>query len=308
MKLIKALKHSGILALMFFAFFACEAQTPVPGIGGMMFPRTTQESSGSYIAVGYGGYAYSTDGENWSYYSINGGYWNYVYKSSDGLFVIAGSITNNGKNVLYSYEPENNNWSEFSSEYAITSAQLRQPFYIYNDTIYACASGTYDVYVSTDYGISWTGQNTSGSGITGIYGIARKDNLFVLVGNDNYYETIVYGYNDNFSSSYNTTERITRYNAYDIAFNGTIFVAAVRVDNGNGLAYSYDGINWTGLGLAVPNISYNYSKNLFEFNDTLFIGLYQNGTYYSVDDGFTWSELDNNLTALFTYGTIMDIK
>lgn len=336
------------LILIISLFFAISCIGQIPSIGAFQIPGIIQQSGElPLIAVGYDGYSYSYDGISWTYIKgIKADLMTFDYNLSvlkiEDRVIISGN-SNSQLSYAYTYTPEDSTWINCGP---ISNVGCYY-FTSNNDTLLSFGGFSFIRY-SIDYGFTWSNYSKSGTGLGRIYDMIKKDNLYIIGGSDNWYETIAYStdlinwtnctnepfpyvvftlaQNDNIivagGGRYNAQTTTIAY-SYDgiswTASNNLINIAVRKIvwyknkfiasgtGATNNLAYSYDGINWTGLGLVFPVSPYNSIHNFFIYNDTLFLGIQNAGTWFTEDDGFTWTKLENNLTTKMPNG-VYDIK
>ena len=205
------------------------------------------------------------------------GTWNPV---NSGYTQVLKAITyGNGKYVALS--PEGGNNVLYSTD-AITWNTATAPNASWGDLVYAdnkfvavSYSGDPKSMYSTD-GINWT---ASGSGITlNPAAITYGDDKFVTVGNSG---RTYYSFDGTFNSGTNFT---------DIAYGNGVFVAIGANKSPRG-AYSYDGINWTGLSSGESGLSNQVNYQGIAFGNGIFVAVANSGSgSYGAfsSDGINW--------------------
>lgn len=78
-------------------------------------------------------------------------------------------------------------------------------------------------------------------------------------------------------------------NIYDMATNGTILVAVLSANETNTIAYSYDGLTWTGCGMVIGRFGGTRIK--WDGNRFIAAGWGLSGTLFSSVDGISWTTL-----------------
>jgi hypothetical protein len=127
-------------------------------------------------------------------------------------------------------------------------------------------------------------------------GVAWNGTRWVAVGEGNF--TIAYSSDGiTWTGVANSLTNIFSANGNGVAWNGTLWVAVgsgsgLSSDGGNSIAYSSDGITWTGLGLG----SFNPSGNGVAWNGTRWVAVGEgtNTIAYS-SDGIIWTGLGKTM-------------
>jgi hypothetical protein len=183
--------------------------------------------------------AYSTDGINWtastsgnSLLTVNGlgVAWN------GNIWVAVG--TGASATVIYSYDGIN--WTNSTSGTAFSNAFAKSV--AWNGTIWLVGGYLSGIAYSYD-GINWiSGANSFGSVV---FGLAWNGALWVLCGTSGLFYS-----SDGFNWSAAASGGTLFNSASSVAWNGTMWVAVGGgYTKSDTIAYSYDGMNWTGVGL-----------------------------------------------------------
>ena len=249
------------------------------GLGCGMFNYGSAVSwNGNYwISAGYGGnsLAYSTDGISWFTNTKNT---LSIINSIQPNYCISSTIFNTNYNLInYNIQPV---WAAVGK------------------------STTMGIILYSSDGLNW---NNSNANVFSAYGssIAYNGSIWIAVGSG-VTNTIAYSYSLNLSWV-GIGNSIFSTSGYGIAWNGTIWVATGT--GTNTIAYSYDGINWNGLGL---NIFTNYG-NCVVYNNNLngfwvATGSGTNTLAYSFN-GIVWTGLGTQIFSLFcncvNYNSVM---
>jgi len=189
------------------------------------------------------------------------------------------------------YSTNGINWSPVLSSKSIFSTEVRG--IAYNGTLWIAGGyGTNNLAYSYD-GLSWTPVPNA---VHRVYNVVWNGVLFIAAcsGTKNYIWSGRY-YKDVEQLLYSYDGITWRYTDYligevnDVAYSGTMWIAA----GSSIMAYSYDGIRWTGLGKIIFNKSNAIAHNGFVW---VAGGEGSNTLAYSYD-GFSWTGLG---TSIFT--------
>jgi hypothetical protein len=238
-----------------------------------------------YVATGINPtIAYSDNGINWSS-SVNGN----IVLSTEGngvawngnQWIAVGGGTHS---IAYSYD---------GMTWMGSSSPLLTGYGIAWGYIWvAVGDGTYQIVISSD-GILWTGVDNTvfGPGNIG-YGVAFNEDVWVAVGIGA--NRIAYSINFGYTWLPSATgSAILNIVGRGIAWNGNLWVAVGRGTTYS-IAYSYDGIKWTG---AAPSSMFLETVNGVAWNGTLWVAVSGGitNTIATSTDGITWIGRGNTI-------------
>jgi hypothetical protein len=245
-----------------------------------------------WVVVGSGNnnsIAYSYNGIKWDPITSSAN----IFTSGKGvayngtMWVAVGSENNNS--IAYSYDGIN--WHPVPSS---TNIFTEGYDVAYNGNLWiAVGSGGHTIAYSYDGSTNWYGIGSSiftGAG----YSIAHNGTMWVAVGTGT--NSIAYSYDGstNWYPVSSASINIFTY-GYGVAHNGTMWVALGYGTN-NTIAYSPDGINWTGIGNSIFT-TFGYGVG---YNGTMWVatGLGGNSIAYSYD-GSEWFPSSNGSNMFF---------
>ena len=263
------------------------------GLGTSIFSNYCNRvaSNGSiWVAVGEGtanSIAYSTDGISWtglgkSIFPVGIGVaWN------GRMWVAVGA----GNTNTIAYSSDGITWTPVLSSISIFSSSCN--CVAWNGTMWvAVGIGTANTIAYSTDGIMWTGIGTDI--FSTCLGVAWNGSMWIAVGAGT--NTIAYSRNSiTWTPVASSTNIFSDFGVY-VAWNGTRWVA-VGIGTDNTIAYSTDGIMWTGIGTDIFSTG-GYSV---AWNGTRWIALGEgtNSIAYS-SDGITWTPVASS-TSIFSY-------
>jgi hypothetical protein len=227
---------------------------------GMKWTGCAQINAAQVTMVSYDGIYWVSTGAT----PFTGGWgWRVCYNGK--IYLMAGGGATN--KLAYSYDGLN--WTGITA-YACTSVYALD----WNGLVWLVgSSGTNTLAYSYD-GITWTGLGASSPLPTTLtYQVTWSGNKWILVGQNTSTSQISYTTNPTGASGW-TSASTTMFSQYGFTsvWNGQIFLAGGGITSTtNTLAYSYDGINWTGLGLTTFSSQGGAGAGNFLWNGKMFI-------------------------------------
>lgn len=243
---------------------------------------------------------YSYDGINWTGMGLGTLISAQVRTISygNGIWHVGGHNTGDSRTIAYSTESQPTSWSDWNwCSFTGFTGTWNCYRIVYDNGVYLAFGdpGTHSIARSTD-GINWTGVTGStavfdyfGSGAA-FDGVSRwvatgTDNNQLAYSDDNGLSWTVCGTGIFQNGSFGA--------AYDIAYGNGKWVAVGDGDgvSPNTIAYSSDGINWTGIGKTLLDPGYTIAfKNGYFYAG----GAYQgagNSSLYRSSDGINWTRV-----------------
>jgi hypothetical protein len=237
-----------------------------------------------WVAVGNGtnGIAYSYNGINWTGIGTTALSSGWVVRYENNMF-IAGSNSNVNPTLSYSYDGIN--WTGLNNILGFIRGLT------YDGTRWIIGgNGSSDIKSSVD-GITWTG----GTLITNLFAIYTLDSFGgKTIAGGSGTVTMAYSTNATTWTAVPSSTSIIATPCNAIINNGNIWVAGgSNADTTKRLAYSYDGLSWTGVtctGMTINNLSWN---------GTVFLATGEAANNINAqsamisNDGITWTNVPN---------------
>jgi len=154
----------------------------------------------------------------------------------------------------------------------------------HNGKLYAAVFGL-GIAFSEDNGITW--QSTDNASLTVSYDIDGLNTYTMQSFNGDLYAIGANGIwtlgDDGMTWS---LLRETFYAGQSMVFNDKLYIAHVIQGGNVGIEYTSDGVNWT----EIQNCPSNDIRGFRSYENYMFIGTFENGVFYTPDNGATWFE------------------
>jgi hypothetical protein len=287
---------------------------PIPPVWVAVGISSNNAPSPSAIGTPQGTIQYSTDSIVWKNAANNGGFSQYGTAATfdgKGMFIAVGANRSvEGSNLGYiQWSYNGSNWQTSASPYLSTSQERTDVLYangLYHATGYTPNGGPNTILWSSD-GKSWNPSQgnpfSSPSGALGFAnGIAYGAGVWVCAGSQDASsaQSSLLWSSDGSNWNPATTASWTGNEVYDVAYNGTTFIALTKDGlnpSATNIAKSTDGKNWVSAGITGGNfgnltkyVAGNELEWLVTTNDT------NKSLVYSLNDGTTWNTNANIAT------------